>query len=84
MYVVVVSSCLKTFKREKKCFAKFHFNGAFDGEKISEILAEYGPPHRPVKGREYIVHLEVDRVQSGILQGRVGRLRDLEEVLEQF
>ena len=84
MYVVVVSSCLKTFRRGKKCFAKLHFNGAFDGEKISEIMAEYSSPHSPRKGREYIVHLEVERVHSGVLRGCVRRLRDLDEVLERF
>ena len=84
MYVVVVSSCLRVFKREKKCFVKLHFNGVFDGEKISEIWAEYSSPHLFRKGREYIVHLEVGKVRSGILQGRVRRLRDLDEVLEQF
>ena len=84
MYVVVVSSCLKTFQRENRSFAKLHFNGAFDGEKISEILAEHSSRQRPLVGREYIVHLEVERVCSGILHGRIERLRDLDEVREQL
>ena len=82
MYVVIVSSCLKTFQQKNKHFAKLHFGGVFDGEKISEILAEYSSLHRPLAGREYIVHLEVERVCSGILHGRIERLRDLDEVIE--
>ena len=84
MYVVIVSSCLKTFQLENRHFAKLHFNGAFDGEKISEILAECSFHYRPVKGREYIVHLEVEKVCSGILHGRIGKLKDLDEVLERL
>ena len=82
MYIVVVSSCLKSFRRDNRYFAKFHFNGAFDGEKINEILANCPARLCPLVGREYIVHLNVEKVCSGILHGRIERLRDLDEVLE--
>ena len=84
MYVVIVSSCVKTFKREGKLCAKLHFHGTFDGEIVREVWAECPPPHHPLKGREYIAHLEVDRMESGILHGRIQRLRDLDDIVEEF
>ena len=84
MYVVIVSSCVKVAEKEGKTCAQLHFHGTFDGEIVREVWAECLPPHQPHQGREYIVHLEVDRMESGILHGRVQRLRDLDDILEEF
>ena len=40
MYVVIVSSCVKVFRKEGKLYAKLHFHGTYDGEMIREVCAE--------------------------------------------
>lgn len=82
MYIVVVSGCRHSVKKDE---AVLEFNGEFNGQKINKIQVQYDPEkHCLVKGREYIVHLEVHNVKCCTIYGVVERVRDLDEVLEEF
>ena len=85
MNIVIVSKCIRLKKIDGELVAKFYFNGAFDGEKIKGIYAKFSDEKlRPRTGKEYIVHLEVDRVENEIMYSRIERIRDLDEALEDY
>lgn len=85
MYIVVVSQCLKIEKSGARNSAVFHFNGAFDGNIIDKIVAEYHPKkHHIIKGEEYIVYMRVRECKSSVLVGKIDRVVCLDEITAQI
>ena len=89
MYVVIVSTCISAVENGRK-IATFYFQGEYDGKPVSKVVADYSrgfdsPESKtPTAGKEYILHLEVKKHRDGVLYGRVERLRDLDDILEEF
>ena len=82
MFVIVVSSCTKVFKKAGKQMASFHFSGVFNGTKIKEIIVEYSSKQYDIeKNKEYLIHLRLKEEHSRTLYGKVNRLKALENIL---
>ena len=81
MYVIVISTCLKLKKGPETSRADFHFNGHFNGQKITNIVVSYPADKYQVrKGKEYIIHMRVDDSKDEVLFGQIKRLKALEDV----
>ena len=87
MSVMIVSSCVSVDEKNKT--VELYFHGTFDGEAIERVIASWDSTrqleeeeeNKPIKGNDYIFHLEVDKVVDNVLHGRIQRIQNLLDIL---
>ena len=81
--VVLVSECHNVRVEDGKVFGEFRYDGTFDGDKITGVEA-WSRSFKPMIGDECVLHLDVEKVEDGILKGRIRRIKSLESIIEEM
>jgi len=70
--IIIVSKCQRAINlnMEEQTY-DFHFKGVFLGKNLKLINLKCSVDHQLIKGEEYILYVKVERVDSGILYGRI-------------
>jgi hypothetical protein len=77
MEIVAVSRFLKGPSKEGFCL--FHFKGFYKGVKIHSLYLK--TDEKLILGEDYILHIEVDKIEDNYLYGFIKRYRAINKIL---
>lgn len=78
--IIIVSKCIRV---EKKPLSEesyhFHFKGVFSGEVLKKVILTKAINSSIKKGEEYLMYVQLQSCQDGVLKGRILKLKPLDE-----
>ena len=82
--LIIVSGCLKVIKiNREESWYEFHFKGVCSGEVLKKLILRGRHDFRLVKGKEYLLHVQLISTQVGVLKGVILKSKLLEECWDQ-
>lgn len=81
--IIIVSKCVKQILPKKKgdlyypFTFEFHFKGVFAGDLLRKVRLTH---IRELEvGKEYLLYVELQAIENGVLFGKIEKVKDLEE-----
>lgn len=78
--IIIVSKCIRisSFSSEENNYY-FHFKGVFAGDLLKEVILRGRKEFSIKRGEEYLIYVQMTALESGILMGKIIKLKPLEE-----
>ncbi len=78
--LIIVSKCQRIVRYSPdEVICHFHFKGVCAGELVNEIQLRKNPDQNVLKGSEYLMVVQFEAFEEGVLRGKIIKLKPLEE-----
>ena len=78
--IIIVSKCIRVEKQPHGVeLYHFHFKGVFSGEVLKKVILTKAINSSIQKGEEYLMYVQLQSCQEGVLKGRILKLKPLDE-----
>lgn len=78
--IIIVSKCIRIEKLPLgEELYHFHFKGVFSGEVLKKVILTKGIESSIQKGEEYLMYVQLQSCQDGVLKGRILKIKPLDE-----
>jgi len=82
--LIIISKCLRVTKFNPQIsICEFHFKGVFAGAVIRKIQLQTPVNFSLKKGEEYLLYVQAQVAQNGILKGITLKSKNLSEIYDQ-